>query len=253
MAEGWIRIDRSLLKHWLWNDRPFSYGQAWIDLLLLANYEDKQMLFRGHLITCKRGDVNLSISCLAERWKWDRKSVRKFLSLLESDGMATTKATRQRTTITLVNYGLFQDVGTTEGTTKRTSKRTTVSHQNGQECPITNNINKETNNTLTSIKAPAAELPLNDGSLYPVNDEDIAEWQKLYPVVDVLQELRKMVGWLNANPTRKKTKSGIKRFINSWLSKEQDKGVRYGRKQADSSGVSTENEGKYNFDPHWLD
>lgn len=32
-----------------------------------------------------------------------------------------------------------------------------------------------------------------------------------------------MKGWLNANPTKRKTKRGIKRFINSWLSREQDK------------------------------
>ena len=38
-----------------------------------------------------------------------------------------------------------------------------------------------------------------------------------------MQELRKMKGWLTANPKRRKTKSGIKRFINGWLAKEQDR------------------------------
>ena len=33
-----------------------------------------------------------------------------------------------------------------------------------------------------------------------------------------------MKGWLNANPKKKKTRSGINRFINNWLSREQDKG-----------------------------
>ena len=32
-----------------------------------------------------------------------------------------------------------------------------------------------------------------------------------------------MHGWCDGNPTRRKTKSGIKRFIASWLASEQDK------------------------------
>ena len=40
----------------------------------------------------------------------------------------------------------------------------------------------------------------------------------------VMQELRKMKSWLDSNKARRKTKRGIARFINSWLSKEQDEG-----------------------------
>ena len=67
-------------------------------------------------------------------------------------------------------------------------------------------------------------LTLNDRTEHPVYQEDIDEWNELYPAVDILQELRKMKGWLNANPTKRKTKRGIGRFINNWLSREQDKG-----------------------------
>lgn len=71
---------------------------------------------------------------------------------------------------------------------------------------------------------PVAELKLNDGSLYPVYQPDVDKWAGLYPAVDVLAELRKMVGWCDANPTKRKTKGGVQRFINAWLAKEQDKG-----------------------------
>jgi hypothetical protein len=32
-----------------------------------------------------------------------------------------------------------------------------------------------------------------------------------------------MAGWLDANPTRRKTRSGIRRFISGWLAKEQNR------------------------------
>lgn len=64
---------------------------------------------------------------------------------------------------------------------------------------------------------------LNDKTEYPITEADVEGWKDLYPAVDVMQELRKMKGWADANPTKRKTKAGIKRFINAWLSKEQDR------------------------------
>ena len=71
---------------------------------------------------------------------------------------------------------------------------------------------------------PVITLTLNDKTEYPVTEEQVEEWTNLYPAVDVMQALRKMKGWLDANPSRRKTKKGILRFINNWLSKEQDRG-----------------------------
>lgn len=71
---------------------------------------------------------------------------------------------------------------------------------------------------------PVIGLPLNDGTEYGVTEKQCREWGELYPAVDVLQELRKMRGWLDSNKARRKTKRGISRFITGWLSKEQDRG-----------------------------
>lgn len=74
--KGWIYLHRSLVDHWLWNDKPFSKGQAWVDLLLLANYEDVKIPYKGEVVTCERGVVNRSITFLADRWGWSRKKQR---------------------------------------------------------------------------------------------------------------------------------------------------------------------------------
>ena len=66
--------------------------------------------------------------------------------------------------------------------------------------------------------------------------EDYNRWCELYPAVNVMQELRKMSSWSTDNPKRRKTKSGIRRFINAWLSKEQDKGGLYRYQGNGSSG-----------------
>lgn len=71
---------------------------------------------------------------------------------------------------------------------------------------------------------PVISLPLNDGTFFDVSENDRTKWSQLYPNVDVLQQLRNMAGWCDANPAKRKTRGGIKRFITSWLAKEQDKG-----------------------------
>ena len=67
-------------------------------------------------------------------------------------------------------------------------------------------------------------LPLNDGSEWPVTTEMVTEWSSLYPAVDVMQELRNMRGWCLSKPKNRKTPRGIRAFITTWLSKEQDRG-----------------------------
>ena len=74
-------------------------------------------------------------------------------------------------------------------------------------------------------KTPSSfSIILNDGSFYNVSQEDIDEYKRLYPNVNVEQSLRNMAGWSNANTTRRKTIRGVKRFISAWLMREQDSG-----------------------------
>lgn len=67
-------------------------------------------------------------------------------------------------------------------------------------------------------------FPLNTGEEYPITEGSISKWEQLYPAVDIRQELRKMRGWLDSNPTKRKTRGGVARFVTGWLSREQDRG-----------------------------
>lgn len=73
-----------------------------------------------------------------------------------------------------------------------------------------------------SSTPPAITLPLADGSEFPILYALVVDLSGLYPAVDVMQQLRNMRGWLLSNPKNRKTKSGIMRFVNSWLAREQN-------------------------------
>lgn len=78
------------------------------------------------------------------------------------------------------------------------------------------------------LEAPASpsfiSIPLNDKTEADITETMIAEWELLYPLCDIKQTLREIRGWNLANPTKRKTKSGILRHINQWLAKEQNHG-----------------------------
>lgn len=111
---GYVKISRGLLEHPIWLEKPFSDGQAWIDLIGLANYKTVKKKKGDKVVAYKRGTVYRSILSLADRWGWDRKKVRRFLSALQSDQMVVVNGSTHGTTITIVNYGKYQNVGTTK-------------------------------------------------------------------------------------------------------------------------------------------
>ena len=91
-------------------------------------------------------------------------------------------------------------------------------------------------------------LTLNDKSEFWIYGDQVEQWSELFPAVDVIQELRKMKSWLDSNPSRRKTKKGILRFVNSWLSKEQDKGRVQTNKAHVSKNLNNFERRKYDMD-----
>ena len=122
--KGWISLYRPLTDHWLWDDKPFARGQAWIDILFLANYADRDGIYDGMIIHKKRGDVNLSIRFLARRWGWSDNKVRRFLDLLEKEKMISQKRNTYGTVITVENYNKYQGRTSRDGTPTENGRNT---------------------------------------------------------------------------------------------------------------------------------
>ena len=104
--KGWIKLYRKVRENWIW-ENP-EYFKAWVDILLMANHEDKQILFNGHVITIRKGQKLTSLSKLAERWNWSRNRVDRYLRLLSEAEMVTASRTPNGTLLTVEKYGFYQ-------------------------------------------------------------------------------------------------------------------------------------------------
>jgi hypothetical protein len=64
-------------------------------------------------------------------------------------------------------------------------------------------------------------LPRIGGKDFPITQDVVDQYKQLYPAIDVEQQLRTMRAWLISNPAN--GKKNIPRFVNGWLSKQQDR------------------------------
>lgn len=149
---SFIKLDRGLKSNPLWLEKPFSKGQAWVDLLLLAQGVDREKEYRGAVQKQKPGEIYTSILFLTKRWGWSRSTVYRFFDRLIDEKMITVKGwgkaepveekertkndtserTRNGTTngtiVTVVNWAFYQhretNIDTTDDTTERTNNDT---------------------------------------------------------------------------------------------------------------------------------
>lgn len=170
MAYGWISIHRKIQDNIIWNDKPFNRGAAWIDLIMLANHENKKIIFNGSMVEIKRGEKITSLRKLSERWGWSRGKTKKFLNLLKDENMIEFKTDHQKTTYKIVNYNVYQN----EDLDKRATEKPLNDQQKATEKPLndTNNNINNYNNVNNNNCVGQSELNLDDPKL--------AELIKLY-------------------------------------------------------------------------
>ena len=87
------------------------------------------------------------------------------------------------------------------------------------------------------MEANVEAIPLTDGTEWRPTVSEYDEYCRLYPSVDVFDSFRRMRAWSLSNPTKKKTRNGVKRFVNTWLSKEQDNSGKVSTKGSGSAYI----------------
>jgi len=215
LGKGWIKLFRQITDSWLWNsDEPFDRRSAWIDLLLLANHEEHKAVYKGEVITLKKGDVNRSLKWLGRRWHRSRWWVSSTLKLFQSDGMITINSTTHQTTVTIVKYGLFQDSPTTNQTANRTTDQTTNQTTSRQHTRMLKNVEEckevcveqtHTAPTIEDVLQAAPEMTQEEARRF-IDYNSASGWRL---------EWRYALGrWLERSAAEEKEQKGQKRSNN---------------------------------------
>lgn len=130
---GWYKLRRSLLDSNFWKmEEPFGKRDAYIDLLLLANYEEKPFYPKhsSDVITVHVGQLVTSYDSLALRWKWSKKRVANFLNQLEKGNAISREIFNFGTVLTLLQYSFDEDKGNSNDTATDTRNDTDIDTRN---------------------------------------------------------------------------------------------------------------------------
>lgn len=160
----------------------------------------------------------------ADRKRSYRKSIDEEKSMISCSARETPVQTDGGT-----NGGQMSDKNPPENRDKRLENR-------DKSLDNINTFAQSADKQPSEPEADVEALILNDGSEWRPTQALFAEYVRLYPNVDVKQQFNVMRGWCISNPQKRKTKRGITRFVNSWLSREQDKGSR-GTRMPTNSGA----------------
>jgi len=190
--KSWLKLWRKLIEEPIWLEEPFTKGQAWVDLLLLAQSSDNK--------NYKAGCIYRSLNDLSTRWKWSRGRVTRFLDYLTRESMIHTETKVGLGTIICItnwnNYQLGTDMPTTQlnrtRTTNGTTDGTTYEHKNGQ-------LNGQPNDTTKRATKRTTEKSKKTG--YLVEDLDTGELVIVQPNGQPNGQLNDTTEWTTKKTT----------------------------------------------------
>lgn len=153
---SWIKLYRQITNSEFWFAERFTKAQAWIDLLLLANHAPTTCFIRGIEVRVVRGQLAYAQTTLADRWKWNERTVKHFLKLLEDRKMIQFNSDNITTVITIQNYNSYQK------STEQTTYQNTEQSKNRIQTNKNDNNDKDNNIQVRHDKNYLLQVPLSD-------------------------------------------------------------------------------------------
>lgn len=252
--EGWIKLHRRDLQSELWLSDPFGKGQAWYDMVALANHESGYVTLKnGRKLALERGDLGWSELSLAARWGWSRGKVRRFFADLKNAQKITVREvplTVQHTVqhsvqqtvqcqsvITICNYdhfnGKVEGDGTALGTAleQQNSTLTRRKREVREEYSVSGETPPTTEDAAPTTKAPRAKREKREATRLPRDFELPREWvefsDNVYPLLDPQRIFKNFVSyWAYMSEGDKRAlKADWFATWRNWLAREDERGV----------------------------
>ncbi|WP_333609470.1 hypothetical protein [Arsukibacterium sp.] len=198
---GWIKLNRALRDHFIFDFNEPDKALAWIDLLMSASFEDSQVKIKARVINVKRGQVCASQVTLQKRWNMSQNKVKRFLLMLKKHGMIDFQTNELTSIITICNYDTYQsDERAGERPNERAGERGSDDQSN--DIIRSKEVKEVKNKDINKPKQKTPEL-------------DFSEWPQA-PDPEILK------AWLTM---RKRVKASVSQLAMNTIGKELAKAV----------------------------
>ncbi|MBU3577516.1 hypothetical protein [Polynucleobacter sp. UK-Kesae-W10] len=193
----WVKLYRDILDDVEWHKLDPKAAKVLVMLWLIASEDE------GNIPDIESLAFRLRISEAATK-----EALSKLSHWMDQADIKMISARHQTDTAAVQNNSATVDL--TLGETEREEEEETEGEKDICSDP-------------QSVSEPAVvKMILVDKSEFEIAQSDIDSWSQAYPAADVMAEIYKMNSWLDANPSKRKTRIGVKKFIVAWLTKVQD-------------------------------
>lgn len=182
MKQWRIKLHRASEDNEMYFLEPFTRRQARTDLILTANHKKWSIIVRWNIIELERWQNWYSEDSLAERRKWSRGKVRRFLNYLETVQQIVQQKSKVKSIITIINYDKYQNNSTTDDTTD--------GHQTAQQTDTNKNDKKKKNEKeYTNLKEISVEeiIEVRNNIKDSQNDK---KWRQTRKATPKIKDLR---------------------------------------------------------------
>ena len=213
-----IKLERLLGQHasvylirlWAWASKYAPSGDLSghesLDLAIAAGWEEEPDHFVSALVRCRLIDDHDGLRL----HDWD-------------DHQGSLIAMRERARERVRQYRAQHVTRTTREPIENTRAKRRGEEKRGEE--------KETSAPPPTVAPPAtAETPvltyptIGTATSWDLLPSVVAELSTAFDGVDVLAEARSALAWIQADPTRRKTPGGMRRYLTAWIQRSVDKG-----------------------------
>jgi hypothetical protein len=227
MYRGYFALWRKIEDHPFYKEpREFSKLEAWIDILKDAQHarEPQEVIIKMRLLTRNYGECLKSVTEWADKWKWSRSKVFRYLKLLKKMKQIDFKSETVTTRITVINYEHYDP--------RRNDCDTQVKHgRNASETrPNTNNNDKNEKNEKnvyevvnTTSSETISDAPVSCPPQCP-HQKIIEIYHEVLPELPYIQEWdTQAAGWLKKRWREKPERQNLEfwRQYFAWV-KESD-------------------------------
>ena len=169
---GYVKIWRDIEFNELWNDgKPFSQGQAFIQLVLWAEYQEEKVIVGNQLITLRVGEFIKSQREMAESMNWSQSTLNRWLKKLVKMNQIRINNESKQTRVSLINYEDRQ-INIT-GLNRKVNQK--MKNSGGANYNNYSNYNNYNNNNINKINKASFSKTIykknkNDSFDKPTND-----------------------------------------------------------------------------------
>lgn len=106
--EGWIKLWRKIRENEIWAFKPWSFGQAWAEMVMCAKFSDCAITFQGNVFDIKRGQLVTTLRQLSRDFGWGDHRVKRYIELLKKRRMIDAHNDAGCIIVTICRYDTYQ-------------------------------------------------------------------------------------------------------------------------------------------------